>query len=150
MRGRSWSVATERGLLHLQAQRVLQRAEAAASCCSFPREEEDIQRAPKATRTECYKIREVLGIDFCVVATPYQRRAGRTAEDGNISVKVRGGFGEDKEDEFVPETRWVKLSELVANVEDEHLNALDEWAGAVQEAVRGARQRLSNDSPEVP
>jgi hypothetical protein len=95
----------------------------------------------KAARTSCFKIREVLGIDMCVAANPRQKRAGRKAGDDNISYKVRGGFGEDKDDELMPETRWVKLSDLVFNMNDSSLASLDKWAGKLQKAAQEARKR---------
>ena len=95
----------------------------------------------KAARTSCFKIRKVLGIDMCVAANPRQQRAGRKAGDDNISYKVRGGFGEDKDDELVPETRWVKLSDLVFNMSDSSLASLDKWAGKLQKAAQEARKR---------
>jgi hypothetical protein len=95
-----------------------------------------------AARTGCFKVRDVVGIDLCVAASDRQRRAGRSLDDDNISYKVRGGFGEDKDDELIPDTRWVKLSELVANMDDRALAALDRWAASLQKTARDARKRL--------
>ena len=64
-----------------------------------------------------------------------------TADDDNIAYKVRGGFGEDKDDELIPETRWIRLSELVHNMDERSLIALDKWAGkhkAAKSAPGGA------------
>ena len=96
----------------------------------------------KAARTSCFKIREILGVDMCVAASPRQQRAGCKADDDNISYQVRGGFGEDKDDELMPETRWVKLSELVYNMDERALASLDKWAGKLQKAAQGARKRV--------
>ena len=82
--------------------------------------------APKAQRTSCFKIRDVVGVDYCVAASPRQMRAGRTIDEDNISYKIRGGFGEDKDDELEPWTRWVPLSELVANLDERALATLDQ------------------------
>ena len=96
----------------------------------------------KAARTSCFKIPEVLGVDMCVAASPRgQQRAGRKADDDNIAYEVRGGFGEDKDDELIPETRWIRLSELVHNMDERSLIALDKWAGKLQKALQEARQR---------
>ena len=97
---------------------------------------------PKAARTSCFKIREVLGVDMCVAASARQQRAGRKMDDDNISYKVRGGFGEDKDDELMPETRWVKLAELVSNMDERSLASLDKWAGKLQKAAQDARKRV--------
>ena len=96
----------------------------------------------KAARTACFAVREVIGIDLCVAASERQKRAGRPLDDDNISYKVRGGFGEDEEDELIPDTRWVTLAELVANMEEEDLKDLDLWAGKLQKAAKAARKRL--------
>ena len=47
-----------------------------------------------------------------------------------MAHKVRGGYGEDRDDELIPDTRWVNLSELVANLDDRSLAVLsthDSW-----------------------
>ena len=84
----------------------------------------------------------ILGVDMCVAANARQQRAGRKADDDNVSYKVRGAFGEDKDDELMPETRWVKLSELVYNMDEQALASLDKWAGKLQKAAQAARKRL--------
>ena len=96
----------------------------------------------KAARTACFAVREVIGIDLCVAASERQKRAGRPLDDDNISYKVRGGFGEDEEDELIPDTRWVTLSELVANMDESELTDLDVWAGKLKKAAQAARKRL--------
>ena len=97
--------------------------------------------APRA-RTACFQIREVVGIDLCVAASDRQKRAGRPIDDDNVSYKVRGGYGEDEDDELIPDTRWVKLSELVNNLDENDLKELDTWAGKLQKAAKAARKRL--------
>ena len=95
----------------------------------------------KAARTSIFKIREVLGIDLCVAADDRQKRAGRAADDDNISYKVRGGFGEDKDDELIPDTRWVTLGQLTANMSESQLAALDTWASKLHKTAKEARKR---------
>ena len=75
----------------------------------------------KAARTSCFNICEVvhglcMGIDMRMAADDRAKRAGCKADDNNIAYKVRGGFGADKDDELIPDTRWIKLSELVYNI----------------------------------
>ena len=41
----------------------------------------------------------------------------------------------------MPETRWVKLSDLVFNMSDSSLASLDKWAGKLQKAAQEARKR---------
>ena len=96
----------------------------------------------KAARTSCFKIREVVGIDMRVAADDRAKRAGCKADDNNIAYKVRGGFGADKDDELIPDTHWIKLSELVYNMDERALASLDKWAGKLQKAAREARERL--------
>ena len=97
---------------------------------------------PKAARTSCFAIRDVVGIDMCVAASPRQKRAGRALDEDNTSYKVRGGFGEDKDDELIPDTRWVPLSELVANMDERTLSALDKWAAKLEKDAKDLRKEL--------
>ena len=46
-----------------------------------------------------------------------------------------------KDDELMPETRWVKLSELVFNMNDSSLASLDKWAGKLQKSAQEASKR---------
>ena len=101
-----------------------------------------LARPAKAARTSCFKIREILGVDMCIAADERQKRAGRKADDDNIAYKVRGDYGEDKDDELIPDTRWVKLAELVYNMDERALAALDKWAGKLQKAAQDARKRV--------
>ena len=97
---------------------------------------------PKSARTACFKIRDVVGVDLCVEASARQRRVGRALDEHNISYKVRGGFGEDKDDEMLPDTRWVPLSELAANLKEQDLKALDKWAAALEKSAKTLRKEL--------
>ena len=137
---REWPRAQERGLRHLHGcvREYKRRCAARRDGVEQP---EALAPPAKEACTPCFKIREVLGIDMCVAANPRQKRAGCKAGDDNISYKVRGGFGEDKDDELVPETRWVKLSDLVFNMSDSSLASLDKWAGKLQKAAQEARKR---------
>ena len=97
--------------------------------------------AAAAKRTSCFKIREVVGVDLCVAADARQKRAGRPLDEDNVGYKVRGGYGEDKDDELIPDTRWVGLSELVANLDDRSLAVLDSWANGLQKVLKAARKK---------
>ena len=103
--------------------------------------------APKAARTSCFIIRDVVGVDLCVEANERQRRVGRALDEDNISYKVRGGFGEDKDDEMLPDTRWVPLSELVANFREQDLKDLDKWAAALEKSAKKLRKELQKRRP---
>lgn len=93
-------------------------------------------------RCTCQVIREVLGVDMAVAASERDMRAGGLADDAKIAYKVRGGWGEDAADEFIPGTRWVNLTELVANIDEKGCAALDSWAGELKKAAAAARKRL--------
>jgi hypothetical protein len=97
--------------------------------------------AAAVKRTSCFKIREVVGVDLCVAADGRQKRAGRPLDADNMAYKVRGGYGEDKDDELIPDTRWVNLSELVANLDDRSLVVLDSWANGLQKVLKAARKK---------
>ena len=49
-----------------------------------------------------------------------ERRVGRDREDEHIQYQVRGKFGDDSDEDpdMVPDTRWVKLSELVQKIDE--------------------------------
>ena len=85
----------------------------------------------KAARTSCFKVREIVGIDMRVAADDRAKRAGCKTDNDNIAYKVRGGFGADKDDELIPDTRWIKLSELVYNMDEQALASLDKSIGQV-------------------
>ena len=66
----------------------------------------------------CFEVKEVIGVSLCQISamSNRDRRAGRKRGAHDICCEVRGGFGEDAEDAFTPDTRWVLLSELVQNI----------------------------------
>ena len=43
---------------------------------------------------------------------------------------------------MVSDTRWVQLKELVLNMGESELSALDQWAGQLQKAAKVARKAL--------
>ena len=96
------------------------------------------------TSTYCYTVKEVVGVSMCPTdhMTPYEKRAGRKQKDTGISYQVRGGFGEDKRDDFIPDTRWVPLTELVQNLDERGLKLLDTFAAKLQSTCKEARKRL--------
>jgi len=102
----------------------------------------------KAERTACFKIREILGVDMCVAASPRAKRAGCELSATNVAYKVRGGFGADKDDELLPDTRWVPMHELVANMDEPALAALDTWANKLQKTAKEARKKLRRERRE--
>ena len=55
---------------------------------------------------------------------------------------MRGKFGEDNDDEHLPDTRWVHLSELVAYMDETELKPLDVYASKLQKHAQASRQRL--------
>ena len=74
-----------------------------------------------------------------------KRAAGRRLDEDNVAHKVRGGYGEDRDDELIPDTRWVNLSELVANLDDRSLAVLD----TRQLAANGLIAVLADAEPEL-
>ena len=59
-----------------------------------------------------------------------------------MTSQVRGGWGEDKDDDFIPGTRWVELAELVANVNETQLKKLDAFAATLAATIKDTRKRL--------
>ena len=105
-------------------------------------EEVEVAEPEKTPRTSCFKIREVVGVDLRVTAGDREKRAGGRLDDARIAFKVRGGFGEDKDDELIPDTRWIKLPVLVNNLDERSLKVLDTWADRLKQVTKDARQRL--------
>ena len=74
-----------------------------------------------------------------------ERRVGRERADEEIRCQVRGKFGSDADedtDDMLPDTRWVKLSELTDNIREADLKALDEFTRGLNKAIKDARRRL--------
>jgi hypothetical protein len=92
----------------------------------------------------CYTVKEVIGVSLCRVSSMNSRdkRAGRKRVHEDMCFAVRGGFGEDKDDAFIPNTRWVLLSELIKNVDKRELAALSKFAKALPERLKSAQQYL--------
>ena len=99
--------------------------------------------APVET-TRCFKIKEVLGVSMRLDLTADERRVGAPADDEQIGYKVRGGFGKSADEDvgdLIPDTRWIKLSELV-HMDETQLKALDTFAAGLKKACQAARKRL--------
>jgi len=94
----------------------------------------------------CFQIKDVVGVSMCKDRlTSKERRVGRDREDEDIQYQVRGKFGDDSDEDLedmVPDTRWVKLSELVQKIDEPGCAALDTFAAKLQKAAKVARKRL--------
>ena len=95
----------------------------------------------------CFEVTKVLGQVYCDLSdltTGKERRAGRETDDDEIMYLVRGRFGTDADDVYFPDTRWVLLSELVDNLDDDDASwdAIDEYANALRDEMVEARERL--------
>ena len=95
---------------------------------------------------KCFKIKVVLGVSTCLHMGPDERRVGRDAEDDDVYIQLRGGFGksadEDKDD-LIPDTRWVQLAELVsAKLDGSELDKLEKFAKALPKVLKDARRQL--------
>ena len=102
--------------------------------------------APKAEPTRCFKIKEVLGVSMCTEKmTDEESRCGRARSDEEICYQLRGKFGKSNDedvDDMVPGTRWVKLTELVENIDEAGCELLDSFAKELAKAAKQARKRL--------
>jgi len=98
----------------------------------------------------CYKVKEVLGVSLDQISAmeDRDRRAGRKRGAHDICCQVRGGFGEDPDDDFLPDTRWVLLSELVQNIGREELTELDKFANALKKTLTEARKKLEEEEED--
>ena len=71
-------------------------------------------------------------------------RVGRERADEEIRCQVRGKFGSDADedtDDMLPDTRWVKLSELTDNIREADLKALDEFTRGLNKGIKDAKAR---------
>jgi hypothetical protein len=98
----------------------------------------------------CYEVKEVIGVSLCQISAmnDRERRAGRKRGAHDIYCEVRGGFGEDKDDSFTPDTRWVLLSELVETIGPEKLTELNKFAKALKTTLTEAQQKLEEEEEE--
>ena len=117
-------------------------------------EEAESTEAPAvaAAATSCFKIKELLGVSTCLNLDADERRTGRTADDDNIYLQVRGGFGksaDEDEGDLIPDTRWVQLAQLVDNeIDDEALTQLEKLAKALPKLVKAAARRIKEREAE--
>ena len=95
--------------------------------------------------TECFKIKEVLGVSMCLKMTKTEKRLGCDYGDDDCYYQVRGKYGGSKgedEDDMLSDTRWVPLQQLALNMDESQLSELDKWAGQLQKAAKNARKRV--------
>ena len=99
----------------------------------------------------CFEVKEVIGVSLCQISamSNRDRRAGRKRGAHDICCEVRGGFGEDTEDAFTPDTRWVLLSELVQNIGREELTELNKFAKTLKKTLEEAQQKLEDEEEEA-
>ena len=108
------------------------------------------QEDAPAPSMRCYEVKEVIGVSLCQISamSDRERRAGRKRGAHDIYCEVRGGFGEDKDDSFTPDTRWVLLSELVKTIGPEKLTELNKFAKALKTTLTEAQQKLEEEEAE--
>ena len=123
-----------------------ERAAAKAGLGMLPLE--GTQPAPNSVSSPrfCFQIKEVVGVSMCMERlSSKDKRVGREWEDHEMEFQVRGKFGDDSDEDFddmVPDTRWVKLLDLVEKIDEPGCKALDTFAAGLQRAVKAARKRL--------
>ena len=111
-----------------------------------------VEKLPKAPRHNCRKIKDVLGVSLCLTSemTGEERRTGRKTGDDDIQCQVRGGFGgaRDKVEDLIPDTRWVKLDELVDAMDTAQLKKLFTFARTLEGVLQRAEGRLRQDEED--
>jgi hypothetical protein len=110
-------------------------------------EEAESTAAPAvAAATSCFKIKALLGVSTCLHLDADERRTGRQADDDDIYLQVRGGFGKSADEEvedLIPDTRWVQLAQLVGNeIDGEALTQLEKLAKALPKLIKAAARRI--------
>jgi hypothetical protein len=107
---------------------------------------------PKAPQHKCRKIKDVLGVSLCLTSqmSGEEKRTGRKTGDDDIQCQVRGGFGgaRDKVEDLIPDTRWVKLDELVDAMDHSQLKKLFTFSRQLVDVLERAEERLRVDEDE--
>ena len=107
---------------------------------------------PPAPRHKCRKIKDVLGVSLCLTSemSSEEKRIGRKCGDDDIQCEVRGGFGgaRDKAEDLIPDTRWVKLDELVEAMDHSQVKKLFTFARQLEGLLQRAEERLREDEDE--
>ena len=108
-------------------QQAAERAAAKVALNAVLTQDDEPARSAAAPRF-CFQIKDVVGVSMCKDRLDSkERRVGRDREDEDIQYQVRGKFGDDSDedlDDMVPDTRWVKLSELVQKIDEPGCAAL--------------------------
>ena len=106
-----------------------------------------------APRHTCRKIKDVLGVSLCLTSemSSEERRVGRNNGDDDIQCEVRGGFGgaRDKTEDLIPDTRWVKLDELVDAMTHDQLKKLFTFASQLKGVLERAERSLRESEERV-
>jgi hypothetical protein len=91
-------------------------------------------------------------VSLCLTSdmTGEDKRIGRKNGDDDIQCQVRGGFGgaHDKVEDLVPDTRWVKLDELVDAMDHAQLKKLFIFARQLEGLLERAEERLREGEDE--
>lgn len=106
---------------------------------------DDAQNEPQMVLPPgCYELEEVIGISRCSLhsMSAREKRCGRKFVDNDIIVQVRGGFGEDENDTFVPGTKWVKLAELAETLDPKEFQVVARTLGGLPGDLQKAAKRL--------
>ena len=105
-----------------------------------------VEMPPKVPRHECRKIKDVLGVSLCLTSemTSEEKRLGRKNGDDDMQCEVRGGFGgaRDKAEDLIPDTRWVKLVDLVDAMDQTQLKKLFMFARQLEGLLQRAEENL--------
>jgi hypothetical protein len=103
-----------------------------------------VEKALAAPPKKCRKIKDVLGVSLCLTSelSSDEKRTGRTFSNDDIQCEVRGGFGDarDKVEDLIPDTRWVKLSDLVDAMDKGQLKKLFTFAGQLKSLLERAEE----------
>ena len=95
---------------------------------------------------QCFTIDEVCGVCYFDCAKlsgsdgERKQRTGVDEAEHDYQYLIRGGFGDDKYDSFIPGTRWVSLTELFNNCSVADLDMLDAFDTANKERTSVARK----------
>ena len=106
---------------------------------------------PPAQPAKCRKIKDVLGVSVCGFdLNADERRVGKEWGYDDIQFQLRGGFGgaRDKAEDLMPDTRWVKLDDLVEAMPKRDLKKLFTFAKNLCSVLEAAEQELRESEGE--
>ena len=94
--------------------------------------------------SQCFEVYAVYGVSRCDISKlgPVERRNELEKKDEIWSYEVYGKFGMTEEDNGYDDTRKVKLTELLKNLDDESLKLLTKFDKGIEKKVGAEKKAI--------